>query len=76
MSKRGNGEGSIYYSDKLNRWVAQCYINDQRKSFYGKTRKEANDKMINAKSEEIAGTFLEKMKLLLEILQKKLLKIN
>ena len=21
--RRGNGEGSIYYSDKLNRWVGQ-----------------------------------------------------
>ena len=23
MKKRGNGEGTIYYSDKLNKWVGQ-----------------------------------------------------
>lgn len=60
MAKRGNGEGSIYFSDKLNRWVAQCYINEKRRSFYGKTRKEANEKMNNAKSQELTGKFVEK----------------
>ncbi len=60
MSKRGNGEGSIYFSEKLNRWVSQCYINDKRRSFYGKTRKEANKKMQEAKSDEISGTFIDK----------------
>lgn len=46
MGKRGNGEGSIYYSEKLNRWVAQYTIGTKRKSLYGKTRKEAKDKLI------------------------------
>ena len=23
MAKRGNGEGTIYYSEKLNKWVGQ-----------------------------------------------------
>lgn len=46
MSKRGNGEGSIYYSDVLNRWVAQYTLGNKRKSLYGKTRKEAKDKLI------------------------------
>ena len=23
MSRRGNGEGTIYFSDTLNKWVAQ-----------------------------------------------------
>ena len=60
MAKKGNGEGTIYYSDKLNRWVGQCYINEKRKSFYGKTRKEVNQKMQEAKSQELSGTFIEK----------------
>lgn len=60
MSKKGNGEGTIYYSEKLNRWVGQCYINEKRRSFYGKTRKEVNQKMQEAKSQEISGTFIEK----------------
>lgn len=51
MSKRGNGEGSIYYSDRLGRWIGQIslgYKQDgsiKRKSVYGKTRKEVNEKM-------------------------------
>lgn len=46
MSKRGNGEGSIFYSEKLNRWVGQFTAGRKadgklnRKSLYGKTRKE------------------------------------
>ena len=53
MSKRGNGEGSIYYSEKLKRWVGQVslgYKNDgspKRKSVYGKTRKEVSEKILN-----------------------------
>ena len=45
MGKRGNGEGSIYYSEKLNRWVAQYTDGIKRKTVYGKTRKEANQKL-------------------------------
>lgn len=65
MSKKGNGEGTIYFSEKLNRWVGQCYINDKRRSFYGKTRKEVNQKMQEAKSQEITGTFVEKSEITL-----------
>ena len=32
MGKRGNGEGSIYFSERLNRWVAQYSVNGKRKS--------------------------------------------
>ena len=45
--RRGNGEGSIYYSDKLNRWVGQFTAGvktngmPNRKSVYGKTRKRS-----------------------------------
>ena len=46
MRKRGNGEGSIYYSEKLNRWVGQYTLGNKRKSLYGKTRKEVKDKLI------------------------------
>lgn len=46
MSKRGNGEGSIYFSEKLNRWVGQYTYGNKRKSLYGKTRKEVKDKLI------------------------------
>ncbi len=51
MKKRGNGEGTIYYSPTLKKWVGQITLgtsNDGkqiRKSLYGNTRKEVKDKM-------------------------------
>lgn len=51
MKKRGNGEGTIYYSPTLKKWVGQITMgtsNDGkqiRKSLYGNTRKEVKDKM-------------------------------
>lgn len=52
--KRGNGEGSIYYSEKLGRWVGQVSNGRKidgsinRKSFYGKTRSEVKNKINEA----------------------------
>lgn len=64
--KRGNGEGSIYYSEKLNRWVGQ-FTNGvktngtpNRKSVYGKTRKEVADKITKALNEVKEHTFVDK----------------
>ena len=48
MAKRGNGEGSIYYSEKLKRWIAQYTYDGKRKSLYGKTRAEVKDKLNKA----------------------------
>lgn len=48
MGKRGNGEGSIYYSEKLKRWIGQYTYNGKRKSVYGKTRSEVKDKLNKA----------------------------
>ena len=45
MGKRGNGEGSIYYSEKLKRWIGQYTYEGKRKSLYGKTRSEVKDKL-------------------------------
>lgn len=51
MARRGNGEGTIYYSDKLNKWVGQFTAGRKadgklnRKSVYGNTRKEVKEKM-------------------------------
>lgn len=52
MARRGNGEGTIYFSDKLNRWCGQVtlgYKDDgslNRKSVYGKTRNEVKNKIL------------------------------
>lgn len=66
MGKKGNGEGTIYYSEKLNRWVGQVVVGRQkngklkRKSIYGKTRKEVADKInsinISAKNDEFVDS--------------------
>ena len=66
MSKRGNGEGTIFFSEKLNRWVGQFTAGRKadgklnRKSVYGKTRKEVKEKMTKALAEVQTNTFIEK----------------
>ncbi len=66
MSKRGNGEGTIFYSEKLGRWVGQFTAGRKengklnRKSVYGKTRKEVKEKMTKALAEVQTNTFIEK----------------
>lgn len=66
MSKRGNGEGSIFFSEKLNRWVGQFTAGRKadgklnRKSVYGKTRKEVKDKMNKALVDVNNGLFIDK----------------
>lgn len=75
--KRGNGEGSIYFSDKLNRWVGQ-FTNGvktngtpNRKSVYGKTRKEVADKINKALNEIKEHTFVDKNNItLLDVMNK------
>ena len=66
MGKRGNGEGSIYFSERLNRWVAQYSVNGKRKSVYGKTRKEVKDKLLEAQSDIFNNTYVDKSKITLE----------
>ena len=72
--RRGNGEGSIYYSDKLNRWVGQFTAGVKtngtanRKSVYGKTRKEVAEKITKALNEIKEHTFVDKSDITLEYL--------
>lgn len=58
MAKRGHGEGSIYQR-KDGRWVASITLeggNRKRKTYYGKTRKEVQDKLKVAQREQEQGT--------------------
>jgi len=65
MAKRGNGEGTIYYSEKLNKWVGQFTAGRKpdgrlnRKSVYGNTRKEVKEKITKALAEVQADTYVE-----------------
>lgn len=66
MARRGNGEGTIYFSEKLNKWVGQFTAGRKsdgslnRKSVYGSTRKEVKEKMTTALSQVQDNTFIEK----------------
>ena len=56
MARRGHGEGSIYRR-KDGRWTAAITLdNHKRKTFYGETRKEVQDKLSAALHEQRQGT--------------------
>lgn len=71
MAKRGNGEGTIYYSEKLNKWVGQFTAGRKadgklnRKSVYGSTRKEVKEKMTKALAEVQDNIFIDKNNIVL-----------
>src|SRR5215469_8952638 len=55
MARRGHGEGSIYQR-KDGRWAASITLeNRKRKTFYGRTRKEVQEKLNAALHEKIQG---------------------
>src|SRR5229473_3303821 len=59
MGKRGNGEGSIYQRKSDGKWVGSVTLdNRKRKVFYGKTRKEVQDKLIVALREQQQGALV------------------
>jgi len=66
MAKRGNGEGTIYYSEKLNKWVGQFTVGRKangkinRKSVYGDTRKEVKEKITKSLSDVQSHTFIDR----------------
>lgn len=66
MGKRGNGEGTIYYSESLKKWVGQFTAGRKdngklnRKSVYGNTRKEVKEKITKALSDVQNETYIEK----------------
>ncbi|MGI9061942.1 MAG: tyrosine-type recombinase/integrase [Ktedonobacteraceae bacterium] len=55
MARRGHGEGSIYQRSD-GRWAASITLEDRkRKTFYGKTRKEVQEKLQMALHEQKQG---------------------
>lgn len=66
MAKRGNGEGTIYYSESKKRWVGQFTAGIKengkinRKTVYGKTRKEVSEKIIKAQNDINSNIFVDK----------------
>lgn len=59
MAKRGNGEGSIYHRKSDGKWVGSISLeNGKRKIYYGRTRKEVQEKMKVALREQQQGTLI------------------
>jgi integrase len=55
MAKRGNGEGSVY-KQRNGLWAASISVEGgKRKYFYGKTRKEVQEKLAAALQEQKQG---------------------
>src|SRR5258708_18515931 len=58
MGRRGHGEGSIYQQND-GRWSAASTLeNRKRKVFYGKSRKEVQEKLKKALHEQQQGTLI------------------
>jgi integrase len=59
MTRRGNGEGSIYQRKSDGKWVGSITLeNGKRKVFYGRTRKEVQEKLKVALREQQQGTLV------------------
>lgn len=77
--KRGNGEGSIYFSDSKKRWVGQFTVGYKidgtinRKTIYGKTRTEVKDKLNKSLSDIKTNTFIEKNNIGLILFMRKII---
>ena len=76
------GEGTIYFSEKLNKWVGQFVAGRKvdgsinRKSVYGNTRKEVKEKMTKALSEVQSKSFIEKTDITVYQLGKEILDLK
>jgi integrase len=56
MTRRGNGESSMYFAEKSQRWVGAVSLDDgKRKVVYGKSRQEAAKKLTAALKQKDAG---------------------
>ena len=71
--------GTIYYSEKLNKWVGQFTAGRKangklnRKSVYGNTRKEVKEKITKALAEVQSDTYIEKSDITLYELEKEII---
>ena len=59
VKRRAKGEGSIYFNDKINLWVAQITLpNGKRKSKSGKTQKVVLDWLIHQRTKVKDGLYV------------------
>lgn len=58
MARRGRGEGTIRRRPSDGRWEAVATFGEQRRSFYGKTRAEAREKLAAAQRDYAQGLLI------------------
>lgn len=79
-TRRGNGEGSIWYDTKRNRWVGQYTAYGKRKTVYAKTRQEIQEKLQKKLVSIKENKYIDKSKLtindVMEILLEEIEKAN
>lgn len=79
MSKRANGDGAIYFSDKKGKWVGQItlgydeYGNRKRKTVYGLTKTEVKQKLKQIEIGIYTGEFVDKSNITIYHLAKQIL---
>lgn len=79
MSKRANGDGSVYYSDSKQKWVGQITLgydekgNRKRKTVYGKTKSEVKNKLKQIEIGVYTGEYVDKSNITIYQLAKQLL---
>ena len=67
--KRGQGEGSIFYIEAKKLWCAKITVGrdengkQKQKAFYGKTRKEVQEKLTAAVNDVNNNTYIEPSKM-------------
>ncbi len=66
MAKRGNGEGSVYYQQSRERWVASLVVDGKRRVLYGKTRQEVARRLASALKDAEQGVPLPSAQLTVE----------
>ena len=80
MSKRGNGEGTIFYSSTRNKWIAQISIEEKGKTKritrIADKRKDAFDKLTELQNEVKNKSLLVKSKITLPDIINELIELN
>lgn len=76
VKTRGNGDGSIYYSESRKCWIGQATVGKtdkgkpKRKAVYGKTKTEVKDKLHALKNEVKTGVYVDTNKITVAVLTK------
>ena len=61
--KRANGQGSLYYISAKKLWVGQYIVEGKRKTIYGKTKTEVQQRLIKAQGAVLSEQYFDPTKL-------------